>query len=176
MESLETKARVWLGADPGLLGAIAVVDWPRLARTFPLRLYSYDGLFKLICDLRTQYDIVFAFVEKVRPMPFHMRGPIAAVKLSQSYGAIKMALEGNGIRVDEYEPQRWQRLMGCLTGGDKRITLERARKLFPKHPITHQTADALLLAYLCQQRSRSPELLAWRPAEIRHKIWRKWRP
>jgi hypothetical protein len=66
--------------------------------------------------------------------------------------------------------------MGCLTGGNKRITLDRARQLFPKLQITHQTADALLLAYLCQHRARHPELLAWRPPAERHKTWRKFRP
>src|SRR4030095_9009281 len=99
---IDEKQRAWLGADPGLLGAIAVVDWPRLARTFPLRLFSDEALFKLISDLRTEYDIRFAFVEVVRPLPFHMRGPIAAVKLSQSYASIKMALVGHRVSCETY--------------------------------------------------------------------------
>jgi hypothetical protein len=43
-------------------------------------------------------------------------------------------------------PQRWQKSMGCRTGGDKRISRDAAQRLHPRIRVTHWNADALLLA------------------------------
>ena len=50
--------------------------------------------------------------------------------------------------VDHVTPQKWQATLNCRTGGDKKVSLKRAKELFPDTKgITIKTADSLLLAY-----------------------------
>lgn len=46
----------------------------------------------------------------------------------------------------EVTPQKWQRAMGCLSGGDKNVTKARAQQLWPTLKLTHANSDAYLLA------------------------------
>ena len=43
-------------------------------------------------------------------------------------------------------PAKWQRAMGCLTKGDKKVSYRKAQELFPHVKVTHWNADALLIA------------------------------
>jgi hypothetical protein len=48
--------------------------------------------------------------------------------------------------VEMVSPQKWQHRMRCQTGGNKRITWDKASLLFQDAKITHYVADALLIA------------------------------
>jgi len=52
----------------------------------------------------------------------------------------------NMIPFQAIAPGVWQRNMGCLSGGDKKVTYRKAQELFPKIRITHAIADACLIA------------------------------
>jgi hypothetical protein len=75
-------------------------------------------------------------------------------KFGVHFGKLKMALTSSGISYEAVAPSKWQRKMGCLSGGDKKVTREKAIELFPKVNIhgsgvrapTHAVADALLIA------------------------------
>lgn len=172
----EERPRAWLGADPGEWGAIAVVDWPELAAAYPICGLDEVGLLELVDEIRNQYDIQFAFVEQIRPLPAHMRGPIASVKLSASCQNVKTVLAAHRIDFEPVEAVVWQRALGCLNrGGNKAISRARAVRLFPRIKVTHQIADALLIALHCQQQASHPELRFHKPANRRHtrKLWRQ---
>ncbi len=62
-----------------------------------------------------------------------------------------MALVAAGIAFDEVTPQRWQKMLGCRSKGDKNVTKRRAQDLFPQVRVTHALADALLLAEYCRR-------------------------
>jgi hypothetical protein len=50
------------------------------------------------------------------------------------------------IPFEEVSPVKWQKVMGCLSKGDKNVTKAAAQRLFPDIKITHAIADALLIA------------------------------
>src|SRR5262245_45654198 len=175
------RQRVWLGIDPGAWGAIAAVNLPWFAQTFPLWGLDDEKIFQKIRELHDGYDINFVYLEKIVPMPYHKRGPIGTHKLSRHAGALAMALTGNGIDFEEVLPVWWQNRMGCRTGGNKRITLDRAKGLFPAErfphlKVRHEIADALLIARCCQFYGKSRNLLFRRGGAVRSKMsWRKLR-
>jgi hypothetical protein len=155
------RPQAWIGIDPGLSGAIAIIGLRNcFIETFPLRDLDENQIFNIIFRLRYQYAIQWAYIENVHAVPASMRGPVATAKLLESYGILKTALSGNGIGFDRLSPVRWQNLLGCRTGGKKRISRDRARQLFPETKVTHTVADALLLAHLCRATARSPQLAA----------------
>jgi hypothetical protein len=93
---------------------------------------------------------VFCYVEKLQAMPRAMRGTVASFKLGVSYGGILGVLAGLEIPYDTVSPAVWQKRLGCLSGGDKKITKAKAQAMFPQQKPTHKTADALLLAEYCR--------------------------
>lgn len=144
----------WLGIDPGLSGGLALVGGA--VQAYPMPETERD-VWNLITGLHTQVGIEFALIEAVHALPAAVeaklgiqRGSIATAKLMQNYGSLRMALVAAGIPFDQITPPTWQKLMGCRTRGDKRITRARAQQLFPLSRVTHATADALLIAKACQ--------------------------
>ena len=75
----EGKKRVWLGADPGVSGAIALVDHPAFASVYPLRDVDDRVLFELLRNLRDQFDIQFALIEKINPVPDYVLPAVSLI-------------------------------------------------------------------------------------------------
>jgi Holliday junction resolvasome RuvABC endonuclease subunit len=73
-------------------------------------------------------------------------GVVSAFTFGCNYERVVMALMCAGIPVEEVTPQRWQKALGCLTHGDKKVSKARAQQLFPGIKITNYIADALLIA------------------------------
>lgn len=91
----------------------------------------------------------FAVLEFVRSSP--QMGVVSAFTFGQGYGGLKMALAACGIPYEEVLPAKWQKALGCRTGGDKNVSKRKAQELYPAIKITHATADALLLATYCRR-------------------------
>jgi hypothetical protein len=132
----------YLGLDPGVSGGIAVLDehgTVKLAVKMP-------ATEKDVLDfLREHGGSGKAVLEFVRSSP--AMGVVSAFTFGRGYGGLKMALLACGISCVEVTPQKWQMAMGCRSGGDKNVTKRKAQELFPALPrVTHNTADALLLA------------------------------
>lgn len=85
-------------------------------------------------------------IEKIGAMPKSMCGNVSMFKLGRSLGGLRMAVIGNGIPLEEVRPQDWQKVLGCMTKGDKNISKAKAQMLFPDMTIIHDTADSLLIA------------------------------
>lgn len=129
-----------IGIDPGASGGIAIVG-PGIAEAHKMPKTDRD-LLDLLAELAPRASI--AILERLQPMP--MRGCIAAWKLGQSYGSLRMALAAARVPYELVTPGKWQRALGCLSRGDKNVTKAKAQALFPDLRIIHATADALLLA------------------------------
>lgn len=140
---------VFMGADPGSRsGAIAIIDGA-----------GYEDVYRV--GRGTERDLWvwgrhwagrtrFALLEKVNAMPG--QGISSTFKFGTSYGALRMLLTCLEVAWEPVTPGVWQRAMGCLTGGDKRVTKARAQQLFPKIKVVNDIADALLLAELARRR------------------------
>ncbi len=133
---------LFIGIDPGKSGGISAVDDDGgivYCKKFP-------DTERDLCDVITGftcqgYFIYKAIIEHVHSMP--KQGVASSFKFGMSYGFLRGCLIASGIAFDQVTPQKWQKYMGCLSGGDKNKTKAKAQQLFPAQKLTHAT---LLLA------------------------------
>ena len=130
----------FVGIDPGMSGGIA---WIHGAH-YECRQFK-DNTEKDISEMFRSHDpSCFAMLESVHSFPG--QGVASSFKFGMNFGMLKGFLYGFGIPFELVTPQKWQKEIGCLTGGDKNISKTKAQQLFPQIKVTHAIADALLLA------------------------------
>lgn len=138
----------YIGIDPGQAGGISVIA---PAGTAALKMPQTERdiweTFKMIKN-----PVCFALIERVHSMPG--QGVSSSFKFGMGYGALRMALVASGIPFEDVTPQKWQKALGCLSGGDKNVTKQRAQSLFPHIRVTHAIADSLLIAEFCKRTHR----------------------
>lgn len=195
-----------IGIDPGLSGGIAIIPLYHFIQTkiYPLEKYSiYDlaGIFEEIRNGSSSFrdtgdgehrldTTVEVFLEEPSLNPYlpglacpackkkPMRNSQSFAKLGRSLGQLEGLCKANRWTVNCVSPQRWQKALGCMTGGDKRVTREHARKIFPflsreqkngkvVSTITDATADATLIALYGYLQYANPQYL---PSTIRRYI------
>jgi crossover junction endodeoxyribonuclease RuvC len=139
---------LYLGIDPGKSGAIAALN-------------DDGNIVDVFKGSETEHDIANwlratilapgakAVIEHVGAMPHDRRG--AAFKFGQSYGFLRGLVVAYQIQFAEARPQKWQKAMECMTGGDKNVSKAAAQRLWPTFKITHANADALLIAEFCRR-------------------------
>lgn len=132
---------IFIGIDPGKGGGLAVIEESGLVKDWIKMPETETDLIDWLRGLRGQPR---ATLERVRSSP--QMGVASAFTFGRGYGSLRMGLIACGIPFDEVTPQKWQRAMNCLTGGDKNVSKARAQELFPTVKITHAIADALLIA------------------------------
>ena len=145
----ENLDAVYLGIDPGKLGGAAVVS----PNGIPLDTIDFvkstergiSGFFKEWAKRKG----MLAALERVHSMP--KQGVKSAFTFGQGYGFLRGLLFAHKIRFIDVGPHKWQQKMGCLSGGDKKVTKGKAEQLFPMIAVTHSIADALLLAWYVRQ-------------------------
>lgn len=129
-----------IGIDPGASGGIAILsEYPTVVR-------KLDCTESEVCEWLRSWDLenAFAYIERVHSMP--KQGVASSFKFGMSYGFLRGLLIGLEIPFEEVTPQKWQKFMGCMSKGDKRVTRARAQQLFPHIKVTHAIADSLLIA------------------------------
>lgn len=139
---------MWIGLDPGQSGGIGFIreDGVTWAEKMP---ETDKDLSELLSEKADSWAEVFACLESVHSMPG--QGVASSFKFGEGFGKLQMALCCNSIPYDRVTPQKWQKELSCLTKGDKNVSKRRAQELFPMVPrITHNIADALLIAKYCQ--------------------------
>lgn len=138
---------LFLGHDPGLLGAMVVLTRKGEMVSF----IKGDATDQDLSDWIGQYSkrIRLAVSEKVGAMPGN--GSASMFKFGFTTGLIRGMLAAHGLRRETATPQVWQKEMKCMSGGDKKVTRTRAQELFPRQKVTHQIADALLIAEYCRR-------------------------
>ncbi|TXH48887.1 MAG: hypothetical protein E6Q97_23830 [Desulfurellales bacterium] len=139
----------YIGIDPGLSGGIAWIrDGHPCAEKMPAT--DRDILDLLRGLIREEaLGMIYCALEKVHSMP--KQGVTSTFTFGEHFGKLQMALAALEIPFEFVTPQRWQKAIGCLTGGDKNVSKAAAQRMFPQvHKITHATADALLIAHFCK--------------------------
>src|SRR6185503_11189703 len=139
---------IFIGIDPGVGGGIAAVTEDRRVRLSTKMPETARDILDVLRET-VQGDLARAMIEKVWASP--QMGVSSAFTFGKSYGSLLMALVAVGIPFDSPSPQSWQKLMGCLTKGDKSVSKRRAQELFPLQKVIDATADAILLADYCRR-------------------------
>lgn len=151
-----------IGIDPGLSGALAILDGdglPELVADLPV---IRDGRLAWIDGASLQSTLLNALtgrpcravVERVSAMPG--QGVASSFAFGVGFGAILATLQTLHLPIEFVTPAAWKLAMGL--GKDKRASIDKARLLFPTVEFTlakhHGRAEALLLAYFAQTRRR----------------------
>jgi hypothetical protein len=145
----------FIGIDPGRTGGIAVIS------DYETEVYVHK-MPEILDDLQSilamyQENLGFCLIEKVHAFPFDpTKNRIIKLgfdRLMKQAGMIlaTAALILGQDRVGEVVPAKWQRALMARTKGDKKITLYRARELYPDIKVKYWNADALLIATACRR-------------------------
>ncbi len=151
-----------LGIDPGLTGAMAILDSdgaPELVADLPVirdrSLAWIDGgsLQSTLLDALRGCPCR-AVVERVSAMP--RQGVASSFAFGVGLGSILATLQTLHLPIELVTPAAWKLALGL--GKDKRASIDKARLLFPTADLRlakHDgRAEALLLAYYAQTRRR----------------------
>ena len=152
-----------IGIDPGLTGALAIIDDAGAVVTLAdlpiirdLSLAWVDGsaLQSLLLDAIGGRQCR-AMVERVSAMP--KQGIASAFQFGVGFGSILSVLQALHIPLEFVTPAVWKRSYGLSK--DKHASLHKARLLFPSaelHLAKHDgRAEALLIARFAQDRGRA---------------------
>ncbi len=152
---------IYIGIDPGQEGAIALY-LPRTSMPEHLHEENPYGAMTTIRLNQTEADVwdqfghhldvyknlpKFAYLEQVSAMP--KQGVSSTFKFGQNYGFCRGLLYGAKIPFEYVTPAKWQGALGCRSGGDKKVTRDKAQRMFPTFYPIHATADAMLIAEYC---------------------------
>jgi crossover junction endodeoxyribonuclease RuvC len=150
-----------IGIDPGLTGALAVLDSAGIVecvRDLPIirdrSLAWVDGSqLQSILLAAIGGRTAHAIVERVSAMP--RQGVASSFQFGVGFGSILSVLQAMHISVELITPTVWKRSLGLSK--DKRASLYKARLLFPMaelHLAKHDgRAEALLLAHYAIMRT-----------------------
>lgn len=135
----------YIGIDPGMSGAIACIDSHRDVIEVQKMPPTRAGIYEAIEDF-CGHGTFSLCIEKVWGRPGN--GVRRNWTFAMHYGCLLTCLEIQFVRYNEVTPLTWMRHHQCETGGNKKISLVKARETFSDYPIsvTHVNADALLIA------------------------------
>ena len=138
-----------MGIDPGVKGGIALLHPDgRVSNTAALDGMTEVELTAAMRDLSLSRPI--CFIEKVGYIKGD--GAMGSFTFGKVYGLLRGLALGFGLEIVDVSPMMWQSRMGCLSGGNKNVTKNKAIELFFEYHrrrtrgITHGIADALLIA------------------------------
>lgn len=138
----------YVGIDPGESGGIVVLDETGQVLTVAKMPETEPDILSVLPS--GLEGGVKACIEKVHASPG--AGVSGMFKFGMSYGGLRMALAARMIPFEAVSPGVWQRKMGCLTGGDKKVTTRKAAELFPSERFTLATTEAALIAEYCRRK------------------------
>jgi Holliday junction resolvasome RuvABC endonuclease subunit len=143
--------KLWLGVDVGINGGIAFI--PEKGNSWAIKMPdTLCDLWDAIDNIGFDFTYLHACLERVHSSP--QMGVKSAFTFGQGFGHLEMALTAAKIPFTYVTPQKWQKELGCLTGGDKNVSKGRAQQLFPHIKCTHAISDALLIAEYCRRTIR----------------------
>lgn len=140
--------RYIMGIDPGKKsGGIALICYDSSDDYYTQKL---DLTEKDIIDFISYFSknklILKCYLENVRSNAGGCRTPQRAFDFGTNFGFLRGIIITLNIPLETVTPTKWQKKLGCLTGGNKNISKSKAQELFPQAKITHSIADALLIA------------------------------
>lgn len=145
-----------IGVDPGQAGGIAYIFESGTVEAYKMPETERD-VYDLLEMPGVDYEIG-VFLESVHSMPG--QGVSSSFKFGRGYGFLRGIVTALKYPLHDVTPQKWQKAIGCLSGGDKNVTKQKAQQLFPHLKITHATADALLIAEYGRRTLTIPHMAA----------------
>ena len=152
----------YMGIDPGVSGAIAMLDnRGNLVTTTKLPTYTIRTGKNRQCidypalrDLVAQYQPVqMCLIERVWGQTG--QGAVSAFSFGMAYGTTLSVLVQLQIPYQDITPNIWKQKFSILKGSGKDVSITEFNKLFPQSRITvkshHNIAEAGLIAHLCWQ-------------------------
>lgn len=142
---------LYMGLDPGASGGVALLSAEGVVVT-TLKAPETD---------RDLFDFMAYFADRVRMGALELvhsspqMGVASAFTFGNNYGALRMSLIAAGVPFETVTPQKWQKALSCMSKGDKNVTKRKAQELFPGIKVTHNIADALLIAEWCRREHRA---------------------
>lgn len=145
----------YLGIDPGMSGAIAVVDGSGQLHDYCLCPKTVVGKSKRVdiptiaLYIRSQKDIAGAYIEKVGAMPG--QGVSSMFSFGHAAGAVEGCVAAMGIPITHITPQAWKKRYG-LIGADKDAPRSKAALKYPDESVFtlkgkgQAVADAVFIA------------------------------
>ena len=122
------KRDLFLGVDPGTKGSIGAVDSEgRYVDAIRFSQRTWADVFQWLEDLGARP--AHAMIERVGAMP--KQGVASTFTFGRAAGIIEGLIIASRIPYSFVAPAVWQRRMGCLSKGDKRVTKARAEALWP---------------------------------------------
>ena len=150
------KETIYIGIDPGVSGAIAMIQGNELE--FFKTPETLKGVLTMFDDIIDESNEIYCCMEDVHSMP--MDGAKGAFRFGYIVGITQSALIYSGISFDKVSPQRWQAFMNCKKPQIKKIESQterkgrlynRAQQLFPNNKFPKYAADAVLIAEYCRR-------------------------
>jgi crossover junction endodeoxyribonuclease RuvC len=151
--------KIYIGIDPGLSGAIAVIDehgkvvslndTPTLAvkKGKGTKHVYVESAMATLLEGGLRHDSI-VILENVHAFPG--QGVTSMFSLGVGVGIWRGIIAALKLPVEFVEPAVWKRAMGIPTGSDKSVSIVHAAQLFPgadlKRKKDHGRADALLIA------------------------------
>lgn len=154
---------IYLGIDPGLTGAVAIIDadgavelcdspsWEVKTKGRIQHDYNVHGMAEIIAGVIARAGnrgLIAAALEKVHSMP--EQGVASSFKFGVGLGTWQGILAAFGITFQMIPPQRWKKVLMDGMPKEKDASLIVAQRLFPTADLRlrkhHGRADALLLA------------------------------
>ncbi len=146
-----------IGADPGLGGALAlldfglslieVVDMPVMLKTKSRKQVNDVELGKIVRHWLDKYQPLTAYIEDVHAMP--KQGTASVFSFGDSFGVLRACFGVLPIPVVLVPPQAWKKKAG-LIGKPKDMSRTRAQQLYPGAELSLKKhigrADAILIA------------------------------
>lgn len=145
-----------IGVDPGVNGGMCVMDVGSQTDEIGtiLALYSFSGRTVDQVVEAMKFEAKFhpgpVYLEKVHSMPTD--GHVGAFTFGKVYGGLLFGFKCLGLQTYSPTPQLWMQRMECMTGGNKMVTLNKAKAMWP-HILEGKTkawglsvADAMLIA------------------------------
>ena len=130
--------KIFVGIDPGIFGGIAFLKTDSPVSAIPFKKFNINNLILL------RPFIVSCYIEGVNAMPG--QGVVSTFKFGKNFGWWHGVLQSLDINYTVVYPLKWQNYLNCRSGGDKRVTKQKAQELYPGLKVTHAIADALLIA------------------------------
>lgn len=160
--------RFFIGIDPGLTGAVAIISEDGVTvEDTPITLvgsgkktkhdYLPRGMAMILGVYAGRGDVIAA-LESVHSMPD--QGISSAFSFGRGFGMWEGMLASFRIPYEKITPQRWKATMMDGMGKEKDASRVRAQQLFPKAELNlkkhHGRADSLLLAAYIQRTYNGP--------------------
>lgn len=149
----------YLGIDPGKMGAMALLSHetrtsaPAVTSVFTFKDKTEADIWNHLSELLQAHEIHKAVLENVSSSP--QMGVTSAFTFGKGYGFLLGMLAASGLSYELVTPQVWERKLGCLSKGNKKITRAKAQQLYNgQTKVTHGNADALLIATYCSRKER----------------------